>query len=347
MSSNKNLSNGANIAINGFGRIGRSTFKAILERKNSKIKIVAINDLTDTKTLAHLLKYDSVYGIYGKSVDYTKDSLIIAGKKYKVIAERDPINLPWRELKVDIILECTGLFRTKELAMPHIKAGAKKVILSAPAKSENIKTFVLGVNEHKIKKGDKIISNASCTTNCLSPVTEIIRQNFGIKKAVMTTIHAYTAGQNIVDGPNKDLRRARAAAINIVPTTTGAAIATAKTIPQLKGKFDGMAVRVPIPVGSICDTVYITNKKIDAKKVNQTLKKAAKSARLKGIIEVTEEPIVSSDIVGNPASAIVDLSLTKVVAGDMLKLVTWYDNEWGYSSRMADMVEYIIKKRLV
>lgn len=336
-----------NITINGFGRIGRATFKAILEKKNPKIKIVAINDLTDIKTLAHLLKYDSVYGKYDKNVDFAKDSLIVAGKKYKVLAERDPAKLPWSELKVDIVLECTGIFRTKESVMPHIKAGAKKVIISSPAKDDKIKTFAIGVNENKIKKGDKIISNASCTTNCLSPVTEIIRQNFGIQKALMTTIHAYTAGQNIVDGPNKDLRRARAAAVNIVPTTTGAAIATTKTIPQLKGKFDGMAIRVPIPVGSICDAVFITNKKVDEKIVNSVFKKASKSARLKGIVDVTDEPIVSSDIVGNSASAIVDLSLTKVMGGDMLKVVAWYDNEWGYSNRMADMCEYIRRNKLV
>ena len=336
-----------NIAINGFGRIGRATFKAILEKNDKNIKVVAINDLTDIRTLAHLLKYDSAYGVYNKSIDSTKETLVVGGKNYKILAERDPENLPWKNLDVDIVLECTGIFRTKEKAGKHINAGAKKVVISSPAKDDKVKTFALGVNEDKIKKSDKVISNASCTTNCLSPVTEVIRQNFGIKKALMTTIHAYTAGQNIVDGPNKDLRRARAAAVNIVPTTTGAAIATTKTIPQLKGKFDGMAVRVPIPVGSLCDTVFITNKKVDVKKVNSVLKKASKSIRLKGVLEVTEEPIVSSDIVGNPASAIVDLSLTKVVEGDMLKVVAWYDNEWGYSNRMLDLCEYMIKKRLV
>lgn len=336
-----------NIAINGFGRIGRNIFKALLEKGDSKIKIVAINDLTDTKTLAHLLKYDSVYGAYKKTVDCTKDSLIVGGKKYKVLAERDPANLPWGELGVDIVLECTGFFRKTEGAILHIKAGAKKVIISAPGKSDNIKTFVLGVNEDKIKKSDKIISMASCTTNCLAPITEIIRQNFGIRKAIMTTIHSYTAAQNVVDGPNKDLRRARAAAVNIIPTTTGAAIATCKTIPQLKGKFDGMAIRVPVPVGSISDVVFITKKKVDEKKINQAFKKAARGARLRGLIETTEEPIVSSDIIGNPASAIVDLSLTKVIDGDLVKVVAWYDNEWGYSNRLADLVEYIMKRRLL
>jgi len=345
-----------NIAINGFGRIGRAIFKALINRK-SKINIVAINDLTDTKTLAHLLKYDSCYGKYGKygkSVNYTADprrggagSLVVGGRKYKVLAERDPSQLPWHEMKVDLVLECTGIFRTREQASMHLKAGAKKVIISAPAKSENIKTIVPGVNEDKIKKSDKVISMASCTTNCLAPVTEIIRQNFGIKKAIMTTVHSYTADQNIVDGPHKDLRRARAAAVNIVPTTTGAAVATTKTVPSLKGKFDGMAIRVPTPVGSICDIVYITNKRVDKKKINQVFQKAARSARYRGIVEATDEPIVSSDIIGNPASAIVDLALTKVIEGNLVKVVAWYDNEWGYSNRMVDLAEYMARKKLV
>lgn len=347
MSNNKKLSNGVNIVINGFGRIGRAVFKAILEKNNVGLRVAAINDLTDTATLAHLLKYDSCYGRYAKSVDYTKDSLIIAGKKYKVLAEKEPANLPWRELGIDVVLECTGRFRSKEDAGLHLKAGAKKVIISAPAKGGGIKTFVPGVNENKIKKSDKIISMASCTTNCLAPVTEIIRQTFGIKKAIMTTVHSYTADQNLVDGPHKDLRRARGAAINIIPTSTGAAIATTETIPQLKGKFDGMALRVPTPVGSICDIVFITTRKVDAKKVNAVFKKAARGARLKGILEVTDTPLVSTDIIGNPASAVVDLSLTKVISGDLVKVIAWYDNEWGYSSRLADLCEYIQRKRLI
>lgn len=336
-----------NIAINGFGRIGRATFKALLEKNNSDLKIIAINDLTDTATLTHLLKYDSVYGKYSKGASFTKDSLVVAGKKYKVLAEREPAKLPWKELDVDIVLECTGRFRSKEDAGLHLKAGAKKVVLSAPCKGGGIKTFVLGVNENKIKKTDKIISNASCTTNCLAPVTEVVRQNFGIKKAIMSTIHSYTADQNLVDGPHKDLRRARGAALNIIPTSTGAATATAETIPALKGKFDGLSLRVPTPVGSICDIVYITNKKVDEKKVNSALKKAAKSANLKNIIEVSDEPLVSTDIVGNPASAIVDLALTKVIGGDLVKVIAWYDNEWGYSCRMADLCEFIYKKKLI
>ncbi|PIR14081.1 type I glyceraldehyde-3-phosphate dehydrogenase [Candidatus Falkowbacteria bacterium CG11_big_fil_rev_8_21_14_0_20_39_10] len=335
-----------NIAINGFGRIGRAAFKAILE-KNSKIKVAAINDLTDTKTLAHLLKYDSVYGRYKKSVNFTKDCLIVAGKKYRILAEKDPSQLPWKEMGVDLVLECTGRFRTKDEAMAHIKAGAKKVIISAPAKTENVKTIVPGVNEKIIKKSDKVLSMASCTTNCLAPVVEVMRQNFGVKKALMTTVHSYTADQNIVDGPHKDLRRARAAAVNIVPTTTGAAIATTKAIPGLKGKFDGMAIRVPTPVVSLCDIVFITNKKTDEKKVNFAFKKASRSASLKNILFVSDEPLVSSDYIGNPASAIVDLDLTKVVGGDLVKVVAWYDNEWGYSTRLAELTEYISRKKLL
>jgi len=341
-----NRSGGVNIAINGFGRIGRATFKALLDKK-IKVNIIAINDLTDTKILAHLLKFDSVYGQYGKIVSSKGDNIIAAGRKYKVLSQTEPAKLPWKELGVDIVLECTGRFRTKEEAREHIKAGAKKVIISAPAKSENIKTIVLGVNENKIKKSDKILSMASCTTNCLAPVAAIIKNNFGIKKAIMTTVHSYTIDQNLVDGPNKDLRRARAAAINIIPTTTGAAIATTKIIPQLKGKFDGMAIRVPTLVGSLCDIVFITNKKVDEKRVNQALKKASASASYRGLIEITDEAVVSSDIVGNSASAIIDLSLTKVIGGDLVKIVAWYDNEWGYSCRLAELVELIMKKRLL
>jgi len=336
-----------NVAINGFGRIGRAVFKILLNQKD-KINIVAINDLTDTKTLVHLLKYDSCYGIFDKKVTSKEDKIVVANKSYKILAEKNPRNLPWKKMNVDIVLECTGLFRTKEKADLHIKAGAKKVIISAPAKGDtNVKTIVLGVNEQKILKTDKIISNASCTTNCLAPVTDIIRKNFGIKKAIMTTIHSYTADQRIVDGPHKDLRRSRAAAINIVPTTTGAAIATTKTIPSLKNRFDGMALRVPTPVGSICDIVFLTTKNINEKKVNLAFEKASQSMQLRNIIEVSTEQLVSSDIIGNPASAIVDLELTKVVDGNMLKVVAWYDNEWGYSNRLADLVKYINKKGLI
>jgi len=333
-----------NVAINGFGRIGRAVFKALLNKKG--VNVVAINDLTDVKTLAQLLRYDSCYGKYEKKVSAETDNLAVDGKKYKVLAEREPAKLPWGKLKIDIVLECTGRFLDTAGAGEHLKAGAKKVIISAPAKDENIKTIVLSVNEKDLTKNDKIISMASCTTNCLAPVTKIISDNFGIKKAIMSTIHSYTADQNLVDGPHKDLRRARAAAVNIVPTTTGAALATAKTIPELAGKFDGLSFRVPTPVVSLCDTVFITEKEVTAEAVNAVLKKAA-VGNYKGYVAVTEEPLVSSDFIGNPASAIVDLVLTKVVDSDMLKIVSWYDNEWGYSCRLADLCEYINKKKLL
>lgn len=335
-----------NVSINGFGRIGRATFKAFLKKK-SKINIVAINDLTDIKTLAHLLKYDSCYGVFDKNIKYTNDSLIVDGKKYKVFAERNPEQLQWKKMKVDLVIESTGIFRTREQASMHIKAGAKKVIISAPGKSNDIKTIVFGVNEDKINKNDQIISMASCTTNCLAPVTNIVKQNFGIKKAIMTTIHSYTTDQNIVDGPHADLRRARTASVNIIPTTTGAAIATCKTIPSLKGKFDGMAVRVPTHIGSFCDIVFVTNKKVDEEKINNIFKKAICNNRLKSILKVTEDPIVSSDIIGNPASAIIDLSLTKVIEGDLVKVIAWYDNEWGYSNRLVDICDYMKRKKLI
>ena len=333
-----------NVAINGFGRIGRAAFKNMLTKK---VNIVAINDLTDIKTLAHLLKYDSVYGKFNKQIDVKENTLIVGGKKYPILAEADPAKLPWKEKNVDLVLECTGRFRTKVDASLHLKAGAKKVIISAPAKGSGIKTIVPGVNENSISKKDKVVSMASCTTNCLAPVVDIIKKNFGIKKAIMTTIHSYTADQNIVDGPHKDLRRARAAATNILPTTTGAAIATCQTIPGLKDKFDGMAIRVPTIVGSLCDIVFITSKKVDEAKVNKVLKKASKNSRYRGILGVSEEPLVSSDYIGDSRSVIVDLPLTKVIGGDMLKVVGWYDNEWGYSSRLAELCEYVVRKRLI
>jgi len=333
-----------NVAINGFGRIGRATFKVLLEKKG--INVVAINDLTDTKTLAHLLQYDSAYGTYSKKVGYRKDGLMVGGRKYPVMGEKDPSALPWKQMGVDVVLECTGIFRTHDKAGQHLEAGAKKVIISAPGKSEGIKTVVLGVNEDKLKKSDKVISNASCTTNCLSPVTDTFKRAFGVKKAIMTTVHSYTADQNIVDGPHKDLRRARAAAVNIVPTTTGAAKATTETIPALKDKFDGMAIRVPTPVVSLCDIVFLASRKVEAKQVNEAFTKAARSARLKNILSVSGDPLVSTDLVGNPASGVVDLGLTKVIDGDMVKVVAWYDNEWGYSARLADLAEYVGKKHL-
>jgi len=334
-----------NIAINGFGRIGRAVFKIALEKKG--VNIVAINDLTDTKTLAHLLKYDSCYGVYDKKISATADSIVVDGQKFKVLAEKDPSKLPWQALKVDVVIECTGRFTDKESAGLHIQAGAKKVVISAPAKSADVPTYVLGVNEAKIKKSDKVISMASCTTNCLAPTTKVLREAFGIKKALMTTIHAYTADQNLVDGPHKDLRRARAAALSMVPTTTGAAIAVTETIPELMGKFDGMAVRVPTPVVSLCDVVYLFEKKTTAEEINAVLTKASKSAGLKGILGVTNEPIVSIDLVGAPVSTTVDLALTKVVDGDLVKITSWYDNEWGYSNRLVDLCSYLNKKNLL
>jgi glyceraldehyde 3-phosphate dehydrogenase len=336
-----------NVAINGFGRIGRAVFKTLLERTGKNVNIVAINDLTDIKSLAYLLKYDSVYGEYDLKVEPARNALMVGGEKYKVLGEKDPATLPWEKLKVDVVLECTGLFRKKEEAEQHIQAGAGKVVISAPAKSEDIKTIVLGVNENNIKKSDKVISMASCTTNCLSPVTDVLKKSFGIKKAIMTTVHSYTSTQNLVDGPHpKDPRRARAAAVNLVPTSTGAAKATTKTIPALDGYFDGMAVRVPTPVGSMCDITYVMKKKVTEKKINEAFKKASGKKELKGILETTEEPYVSSDIIGKSASAIVDLPLTKVVDGDLVKVIAWYDNEWGYSCRLADTVEYIRKKKI-
>lgn len=333
------------LAINGFGRIGRATLKIILA-KYPHVKIVAINDLTDTKTLAHLLKYDSCYGIYDQSILFDAKHLIIKGQKIPVLAEKDPALLPWGKLAVDVVLECTGRFTNKEGLSLHLKAGAKKVILSAPAKGkeDKVKTVVIGVNEDKITKTDKMLSCASCTTNCLAPVSDIVRQYFGIKKAVMTTIHSYTADQNLVDGPHKDLRRARAAALNMVPTTTGAALSVTETIPSLRNKFDGLAVRVPTPVGSLCDIVFVTKKKVSLEKVTAVFKKVAKMKRYQGIIQASEEPLVSIDIVGNPYSAIVDLPMTKVVDGDLLKITAWYDNEWGYSNRLADLAVLFAKK---
>jgi len=336
-----------NVAINGFGRIGRATFKAFLLKKDKKINVVAINDLTDTQTLAHLLKYDSCYGEFEMEVKATKDSLVVDGKKYRVFAEKDPSVLPWKNLKVDVVIESTGIFLTQEKAGLHLKAGAKKVILSAPGKDDSVKTFVMGVNEEKMKKTDHIISNASCTTNCLAPVTECFRKEFGIKKAIMTTIHSYTADQNLVDGPHKDLRRARAAAVNMIPTTTGAAKSVTATIPSLKDKFDGLAVRVPTPVASLCDVTFLAGKKVTEEQVNNCFKKASRLARFKGILEVTDEPLVSSDFIGNPASTIVDLGLTKVVDGDLVKVVAWYDNEWGYSNRLVDMVIFMGRKKFL
>lgn len=330
------------VAINGFGRIGRAVFKILLE-KHPEIDIVAINDLTDTNTLAHLLKYDTMYGRYNRNVKAIKDSIVVDGKKYKVLAERVPENLPWEELGVSVVIECTGIFRTKESLEGHLKAGAKKVVLSAPSKGDGIESYVLGVNSQNMKKGDKLISNASCTTNCIAPITKIIEDNIGIKKVMMTTIHSYTSDQNLVDAPHKDLRRSRTAAQNIIPTTTGAASATVDIIPSLEGRFDGLSLRVPTAVVSLSDFVFVLKRKTTVEEVNNLFIKAIKNKPYKGILDVTDEPLVSSDFIGNPHSGIVDLSLTNVVDGDLLKVVAWYDNEWGYSTRLADIVSSVSK----
>lgn len=324
------------IAINGFGRIGRMVFRAGLNDR--RINFVAVNDLTNIENLAYLLKYDSVHGKLAQKVSRTKDSLIVGGKKIKVFSEKDPANLPWKKLKIDIVVESTGLFLTKELAQKHLDAGAKKVLLSAPAKDDTIKTFVYGVNHKKYKKSDLIISNASCTTNCLAPVAHLLNKKFRIASGLLTTVHAYTVSQKIVDGPNKKFRRGRAAAQNIIPTTTGAAIATTKVLPKLKGKMDGMALRVPVADGSIIDFTCRLKKSVTPEKINQAFKKAAQK-ELKGILEYSEGDLVSSDIITNPHSAIFDSKLTMVIKRKTAKVFAWYDNEWGYSCRMIDMIK--------
>jgi glyceraldehyde 3-phosphate dehydrogenase len=333
------------VALNGFGRIGRTSFKIIQDKFAGQIEVVAINDLTDSKTLAYLLKHDSNYGVWGKDVKSDEQNIIVDGKSYRIYAEKEPNKLPWSTLGVDVVLECTGRFTDKEGASLHIQAGAKKVIISAPAKGEgngDVKTFVLGVNGTKYA-GEEVVSNASCTTNCIAPVAAIMNIKFGIQKAMMTTIHSYTQDQNLQDGPHKDLRRARAAAENIVPTTTGAAIATTETIPELKGLFDGQSIRVPTPVGSISDFTFLLKKKTTVEEVNNAFKEVASNPSFSGILAVTDEPIVSSDIVGRPESAIVDLSMTQIVDRDMVKVFAWYDNEFGYSNRLVEQVLNVSK----
>lgn len=320
------------IAINGFGRIGRAAAKIILDKPN--VELVAINDLGDLPTLAHLLKYDSCYRIYDKEVGYDDNLLLVNNQKIHFYSEKDPTKLPWRELEVDVVIESTGIFLTEESAKGHIEAGAKKVVLSAPPK-DNTPTFVLGVNAKKYDD-EKIVSNASCTTNCIAPVMKILEDNFGIEKSLMTTIHSYTADQNLVDGPHKDWRRARAAGVNIVPTTTGAAKAAYKTIPSLEGKFDGLAIRVPTPVVSLSDITAVLKKKTDIEELNRVFIEASEK-EYQGILVTSDEPLVSTDLIQNPASSIVDLSLTQVIKGDLVKIVAWYDNEWGYSNRLVEL----------
>lgn len=329
------------IAINGFGRIGRAAAKIITEREG--IELVAINDLTDVKTLAHLIKYDSCYRVWDHEVGFDEGDLIIDKKRVHSYAEKDPADLPWKELEIDVVLECTGRFLTQADCQAHLKAGAKKVIMSAPPKDEETAIYVMGVNANQYKE-EEIISNASCTTNCITPVMKVLEESFGIEKSLMTTIHSYTADQNLVDGPHSDLRRARAAALNIVPTSTGAAKAAFKTIPSLKGKFDGLAVRVPTPVVSLSDITVVLKKKTTIDEINKSFEDA-ESGQMKGILATTTEQIVSSDLIGMKSSTMVDLSLTQVVEGDLVKVIAWYDNEWGYSERLVDLAEHISQKK--
>jgi glyceraldehyde 3-phosphate dehydrogenase len=324
------------IAINGFGRIGRLTFRQLLKKHH--IEIVAINDLTDTKTLSHLLKFDSVHGQLPHSVEHTDDSIIVDGKTINVYDQKDPSQLPWKDLNIDLVVECSGVFRDREKMSLHLKGGAKKVILSAPAK-DDVKTVVLGVNEEFLSAEDILISNASCTTNCLAPMAKVLHQNFGIAKGYMTTAHAYTGDQNLQDAPHADLRRARAAALSIIPTTTGAAKAVELVLPELKGKLDGMALRIPTPTGSLTDLTVELETETTADEINATMKKAA-NGPMKGILQYTTDPLVSADIVGNTHSCIFDSELTSA-NGKLVKVVGWYDNESGYAARLADITERI------
>lgn len=323
------------LAINGFGRIGRNAFKIAFERRD--VKIVAINDLTDTKTLAHLLKHDSSYGTYDRDVKFDEENLIVDGEKIRVFSEKEPKNLPWGEYQVDVVIESTGFFTDPKKAAEHLEAGARKVVISAPAKGEGVKTIVIGVNEDTVTEDDKILSNASCTTNCIAPVMKVLEDNFGIEKALMTTVHSYTASQRILDAPAKDLREARAAAENIVPTSTGASKAAALTIPALKGKFDGLSIRVPTPVVSLSDITAVLKRDTTIEELQEIFKKAAKEPFYEGILGVSEEPLVSIDYRGNSHSSIVDLPLINVVGGNLVKIVAWYDNEWGYSNRLVEL----------
>ncbi len=330
------------VAINGFGRIGRNVFKASFGRLK-ELEFVAVNDLTDTKTLAHLLKHDTNYGAYEKEVKHDEKHIFVGGKKILVTAEKDPSKLPWKDLKIDVVIESTGRFTDEKGASQHLTAGAKRVVLSAPAKGGAIPTYVLGVNGQDYKGKSAIINNASCTTNCIAPVAAVIHSKFGIRKAMMSTIHSYTADQVLQDGPHKDLRRARAAAANIIPTSTGAAIAVTETIPELKGLFDGLSLRVPTSVVSLSDFTFVVGRKTTVEEVNKAIKAACATKRYEGVMTWTEEELVSSDFIKNPYSSIVDINLTQVVDGDLVKVIAWYDNEWGYSCRLGEMVERVGK----
>jgi len=325
------------LGINGFGRIGRLVFRSIIERGSNDFDIVGVNDLTDAATLAHLLKYDSVHGKFPGDVSVDGDELIVNGDRFKVFSERNPADLPWGELDTDVVVESTGIFRSREKAGLHLEAGAKKVVISAPAAGEVDATVVLGVNDTILTGDEKIVSNASCTTNCLAPMVKVLDDAFGVKKGMMTTVHAYTGDQNMVDAPHKDLRRSRAAAVNIIPTTTGAAKAVGLVLPHLNGKLDGFALRVPTPDGSLTDLTVEVGRETTAEEVNALFQAAAEGS-LKGILEYSEEPLVSTDIVHNPHSNIFD-GLSTMVMGNMVKVVGWYDNEWGYSNRTVDLVK--------
>ena len=327
------------IAINGFGRIGRSVFKVALERKS--IEVVAINDITDAKTLAHLLKYDSNYGKYAKSVEAKEDALVVDGKTIAVLAERDPKNLPWEKMGVELVVESTGIFRLREQVAWHLEAGAKRVILTVPAKDKVDKMVVLGVNDEDLKDEDLIVSNASCTTNCLAPIVKVLHDQFGIVEGLMTTVHAYTSDQRLQDAPHSDLRRSRAAAVSLIPTTTGAAKAVGKVIPELNGKLNGVALRVPIATGSIVDLTVKLTKEPSVEEINAAMKKAAQGP-MKGILEYTEDPIVSVDIIGNTHSSIFDAKATMTLGNGFIKVFSWYDNEWGYSNRVVDLAERMV-----
>ncbi len=332
----------AKIAINGFGRIGRQVFKRILE-KYPQLDVVAINDLTDTKTLAHLLKYDSNYGVLDAEISHEEKAILVNGKSYTVLAEKNPEKLPWKDLGVDVVLECTGLFTDKASASVHLKAGAKKVILSAPAKEKEVPGFILGVNDKTYSNDVEIMDMGSCTTNCLAPVVKILNDNFGIVKGFMTTVHSYTNDQKILDLPHKDLRRARAAALNIIPTSTGAAKAIGKMIPELNGKLDGISLRVPTPVVSALDVIVWVDKKTTKEEVNEAFKKASEQENFKGIFRLETQELVSMDFKGDSYSSIVDASQT-MVNENMVKVLAWYDNEWGYSCRLADFTKFVVEK---
>jgi glyceraldehyde 3-phosphate dehydrogenase len=328
------------VGINGFGRIGRNFFRAA-RKSGADIELVAVNDITDPQTLAHLLKYDSVHGVLDAEIKSSDDGISVDGREFKVLAERDPAKLPWKGLGVDVVVESTGLFTSRDKAELHITGGgARKVIISAPAKGEDI-TIVMGINDDQYDSTQHdVISNASCTTNCVVPLAKVLGEAFGIERGFMTTVHAYTADQNLHDGPHKDPRRARAAALNIVPASTGAAKASSLALPELKGKMDGMALRVPIPDGSVTDLVCVLKEEVSIEQVNQAFKAASESERLHGILEYTEDPIVSSDIVGNPHSCIFD-SLSTMANGSLVKVIGWYDNEWGFSNRMVDLINLV------